>query len=285
MNKVIAKLKTFDKGAWIKTVTTALALSFALFSIIYFTAILEFDDMALSFLSIVYILTPIAVERIFRFRIQPFIIAYTICPLLGSSYRLYLHLSWWDDMLHGFAGVIFAMFGAYLPRFGGKKASIALCALMAFVFSIAVAGFWELIEYGWDTIFGSDMQKDTWVTGTRPSYYLGKILGLPDGMLADAGNSKIVTIIQDANGNTIEKVGYLDTGLLDTMGDMLIETLGALVYTVIYVIGKGKKFVFVPVEETQKTIIDQSEQEILQEVASAELTNESADETPAVKTE
>lgn len=274
MNKIIGKLKSFNQAAWIKCIITASAILFAVFSIVFFAVQTEWDDMALSFAAIAYALAPIAIERLFRFRIQPvlyiFVIAYTICPLLGSSYQLYLKFSWWDDMLHGFAGLIFAIFGAYLPKALGKKdASVALCALMGFVFSLAVAGVWEFIEFGLDSFFGTDMQKDTWLTSTRPSYLLGKILGLPDGMIV-GNDTSIVTII---NGK--EYQGYLDIGLLDSMHDMLIETLGAILYTVVFVAFKGKKFVFVPIEKQETATLSTAQQEepleeVLEEVAAAE---------------
>ncbi len=274
MNKIIGKLKSFNQAAWIKCIITASAILFAVFSIVFFAVQTEWDDMALSFAAIAYALAPIAIERLFRFRIQPvlyiFVIAYTICPLLGSSYQLYLKFSWWDDMLHGFAGLIFAIFGAYLPKALGKKeASVALCALMGFVFSLAVAGVWEFIEFGLDSFFGTDMQKDTWLTSTRPSYLLGKILGLPDGMIV-GNDTSIVTII---NGK--EYQGYLDIGLLDSMHDMLIETLGAILYTVVFVAFKGKKFVFIPIEKQETATLSTAQQEepleeVLEEVAAAE---------------
>jgi hypothetical protein len=150
---------------------------------------------------------------------------------------------WWDDLLHCFGGVVFAMFGAYLPKVINKKApvSLALCALFGLVFSIAVSGVWEFIEFGTDCLFGTDMQKDVLVGG-RNSYLLGKLLGLPIDQTANVGGGSVV------GGVAID--GYLDIGLMDTMFDMLIESAGALVYAVIYAVGKGKFFVFLPQEKT-----------------------------------
>ena len=71
MNKVIGKLKSFNGAAWTKLITTALAILFALFSIVYFAVLTEWDDMSLSFAAIVYALAPFIIERLFRFRIQP----------------------------------------------------------------------------------------------------------------------------------------------------------------------------------------------------------------------
>ncbi len=281
MNKVIGKLKSFNGAAWTKLIATALALLFALISIVYFAALTEWDDMGLSFAAVVYALAPVIIERLFRFRIQPvlylFVIAYTICPLLGSSYNLYLKFSWWDDMLHGFAGLIFAILGAYLPKALGKKdASVALCAVMGFAFSLAIAGLWEFVEFGWDSLFGSDMQKDTWLTSTRPSYLLGKLLGFPESAIG--AEHTVTTTITNPDGTVTILNGYLDIGLLDSMHDMLIETIGALIYTVIYIAFKGKKFVFTSVEKAQPLAadepanesVDEPADEALQEVATAD---------------
>ena len=274
MNKVIGKLKSFNKAAWIKFIATALAVLFALFSVVYFAVLTEWDDMALSFLAIVYALAPVVIERLFRFRIQPvlyiFVITYTICPLLGSSYQLYLKLFWWDDMLHGFAGLVFAIFGAYLPKALGKKdAGVALCAIMGFAFSLAIAGLWEFVEFGLDSFFGTDMQKDTWLTSTRPSYLLGKLLGFPESAIGS--EHTLITTIVNPDGTTKEIAGYLDIGLLDSMHDMLIETLGAILYTVVFVAFKGKKFVFVPIEKQETPTLNTAQQEeVLEEVAVTE---------------
>lgn len=272
MAKIIEKFKTFNAAAWTKCIAVMLALLFALFSIVFFAVQQKWADMALSFTTVGLALVPFIMERLFRFRISPvlyvFIILYTVCPLLGSSYRLYLKLDWWDDMLHGFAGLVFAMFGAYLPyRINKKSASVPLCVLSAFVFSVAVSCVWEFIEFGMDSFFGTDMQKDTWLTSLRPSYLLGKMLGLPEGMLA-GGDTMLTTIITKPDGTTESVVGFLDVGLLDTMHDMLIETTGALLYSITYAVTKGKKFVFVPVEKLQPALNESTQaEETLREVA------------------
>lgn len=289
MYTVVAKLKTFTKSEWTKFISTAIAVAFSVFSIVYFAVLTRWDDMALSFAGIAYALIPFACERIFRFRIQPvlyvFIIAYTVGPLLGSSYQLYLKFDWWDDMLHGFAGVIFAIFGAYLPRVlsKDKKCSVALGALMGFVFSLAVAGVWEFIEFGLDSLFGTDMQKDTLITNMRPSYLLGQIVEGVDGVLGPDGTiNKTVIYYQDGT-KVVMKGGYLDIGLLDSMHDMLIETTGALIYTAIYIVFKGKKFVFVPFENAQPqsvTDTDTDTQILLEEVATATAENTNSPDSP-----
>ena len=245
------KTKPLTKSDVIRLICISLCLLFCLVSAIVFTARRESGKALMSILSILYVLVPDVVQKIFKFRIQTplyiFVLIYTICPLLGYSYNLYYTTSWWDDLLHAFAGVIFAMFGAYLPRILNKKSpcSIALGALFGLVFSIAVGAVWEFIEYGMDTTFGTDMQKDTLLLSMRPSYILGEILGLPTGKLVGGIPESVIT---SPDGTVNAFAGYIDVGLIDTMHDMMVETACAFVYMAIYIAGKGKFFVFQPIE-------------------------------------
>lgn len=240
------KTKFSKKSKFWKSGTSAACLLFCVVSFILFVVKKDFPKAGMAVLSVVYVLLPFCLERIFRFWIQTplyFVISfYTVCPLLGYSYKLYYILPWWDDILHAFAGLIFAMFGAYLPRAFCKNGNwnVAFCAIFSIVFSIAVAAVWEFIEFGADCLLGTDMQKDVFVEG-RNSYLLGKLLGLPMDQTANVGGGCIV------GGVAID--GYLDIGLIDTMFDMLIESAGALLYAVIFAVGKGKIFVFLPYEK------------------------------------
>lgn len=222
---------------------------FCIFSFFYF-AIAERNNgkAVMSFLSVLYLLVPNLAQRLFKFRISTtlyiFILIYAVCPLLGYSYKLYYLLDWWDDLLHCFAGVIFAMLGAYLPKVLNKDGenSVALCAFCAVCFSMAISVLWEFAEFGMDRIYGTDMQKDTMIYSLR-SYLLGEELGL------SAGEMGIIEIIDQTNIDGVLVQGYIDIGLIDTMKDMFVETLGAVLYMVLFIGGKGKRFVFEPVPE------------------------------------
>ena len=245
-----------------RTVLVWLCLAFTLVSTIYFSAVRESGKATMCLISIVFVLIPDIMQRLFKFRIKTFlytfIILYTICPMLGYSYKLYYHLEWWDDLLHAFAGLIFAMFGAYLPRLLNKKApcSIALGAVFALTFSIAVSTVWEFVEFTMDSNFGTDMQKDTLLTDIRPSYLIGKIIGFPIGELGYFHAIDEV-ILKNANGSIVLN-GYVDLGLLDTMHDLLVNVAGALIYTGIYIIGKGKVFVFQTVDDLETTFLQEN---------------------------
>ena len=201
----------------------------------------------MSGISVLYVFLPSLAQKLLKFRLQGvlylLVMAYTVCPLLGYSYNLYYLTAWWDDVLHAFAGVLFAILGAYLPTLFCKngEVSFVLKAFCAFSFSVAVAGLWELVEFSADTFFSTDMQKDTALVSMPPSYLLSELLGLPVGALGEVDSLQLTV-----NGQALGY--YIDLGLIDSMQDIFIETLGAAVYTSLYCAGKGKRFCFQAIE-------------------------------------
>ena len=104
---------------------------------------------------------------------------------------------------------------------------------------MTVGAVWEFFEYFMDTLTSTDMQKDR-IVGSISSVLLN-----PDGV-----NSQIVirgienTVLELKDGSTyVIEGGYLDIGIHDTMKDMLVNCIGAVVYSVIgylYLIGRSK---------------------------------------------
>lgn len=221
------------------------AVVFCLFSAAYFSLKNNQEKALFSLLSMLYVFIPSIAQKLFHFQIQTplyfLVIAYTVAPLLGYAYNFYYTIPWWDDVLHAFAGVIFAMFGAYLPqKICKQKTPLALDVFCAFFFSVAIAALWELIEFSMDSFFGTDMQKDTLLHALRPSYLFSELLGYPVGILGELNDVHIF----------IEKTsmkGYVDLGLIDSMKDIFIETMGATFYTILYALGRGKHFTFTPI--------------------------------------
>ena len=226
------------------------ALLFCLFSVIFFSTQEEEKKALVSGISVLYVFLPFLGQKLFKLRLNGvlylLVMAYTVCPLLGYSYDLYYITTWWDDVLHAFAGVLFAMFGAYLPTLFCKNSEVSFGfrAFCAFTLSVAIAGLWELVEFGTDTLFATDMQKDTLLHSVRPSYLLSELLGFPVGVLGDLNGAQITV-----NGQTVNC--YIDLGLIDSMQDIFVETLGAAVYTALFCAVRGRRFCFLPVEKEQ----------------------------------
>ena len=98
-------------------------------------------------------------------------------------------------------------------------------SLVAFCFSMTVGVLWEFFEYGMDVIFRMDMQKDT------------IIHTLPTVTLDPTASNRVVVLegIQavTVNGQELGLGGYLDIGLHDTMADLLVNFIGAVLFSVI----------------------------------------------------
>ncbi len=150
-----------------------------------------------------------------------FTMAYAMGPMLGKSFKLYYTTKWWDKLLHTSAGLVFAVLGVFLAERmnGGRELSLGLRVVFGICFSMAVSAAWELVEFGVDSFLGGDMQNDRLIT-TIHSYLLSDV----PGEMVTIPDIRQVTV----DGLTLE--GYVDIGLIDTMGDVFVETLGALAY-------------------------------------------------------
>jgi hypothetical protein len=172
---------------------------------------------------------------------------YAFGPLLGAVYSLYYHISWWDGLLHLLAGTVFAVIGTQLTKILNKnnKTSYLFSAIFGVLLSIGIAVFWEFFEYGCDRIFNSDMQADTIIN------IISTKINRTDG-LVDIYKNITETFV---NGQSLGIIGYLDIGLVDTMQDMLVETLGALIF-IVYVLFDRNKHPMI--SEIKKTINKQN---------------------------
>lgn len=220
--------------------------AFAVITIIMMIVSKQYDRLLLAFATPFIILAPKILELLFRCKIDLpvylFGLFYAIGPMLGQCYNLYYTVSWWDKMLHISGGVMFAFLGLFLfEKYVGKdKKKMVMTAVFALCFSIAIAVLWEFCEFGADTFLGMDMQDDTVITHIN-SYLLNEGVGIAGSI------ENIEEVI--VNGQVLPVTGYIDIGLTDTILDMLLETMGAVVVAIIYIVSKGKFAVFQKKEE------------------------------------
>ena len=220
--------------------------AFAVITIIMMIVSKQYDRLLLAFATPFIILAPKILELLFRCKIDLpvylFGLFYAIGPMLGQCYNLYYTVSWWDKMLHISGGVMFAFLGLFLfEKYVGKdKKKMVMTAVFALCFSMAIAVLWEFCEFGADTFLGMDMQDDTVITHIN-SYLLNEGVGIAGSI------ENIEEVI--VNGQVLPVKGYIDIGLTDTILDMLLETMGAVVVAIIYIVSKGKFAVFQKKEE------------------------------------
>ncbi len=110
------------------------------------------------------------------------------------------------------------------------------CGIFCILFSMTVGVLlWEFFEFSMDWFFGMDMQKD-WIVPAINSVKLN-----PTG-----ANIPINVDVQSVviNGETWNLGGYLDIGIVDTMKDLMVNFVGAVVFSVIgilYLTHRGKR--------------------------------------------
>lgn len=179
--------------------------------------------------------------------------------ILGEIGSFYTHIPWWDTMLHTVNGFLMAAIGFALidilnnsPRFHINLSPIFV-AFVAFCFSMTVGVVWEFFEFGMDSLTATDMQKDRIITSIS-SVKLNPS-GLNDPIKLTDINKTVVYLGDSEEGYVIED-GYLEIGVIDTMKDLIVNCVGATVFSVIgyfYIIGRNKgKFAlkFIPQLQT-----------------------------------
>ena len=226
----------------------------------------RYESVATCFLVLVLFLVPSFLERKLHFElpstIEKIILLFIYAAeIMGELQEFYIRVPWWDTMLHTMNGFLFAAFGFALVDILNSNPNVKLSlspfylAFVSFCFSMTVGVVWEFFEFSMDWFFHLDMQKDTVVNTIR------SVMLNPDGRNVPYVISGIESVTVD--GQELGLGGYLDIGLIDTMKDLFVNFIGAVVFSVIgyfYVKSSGKnKFAsrFIPI--TSKGISDSGE--------------------------
>ena len=99
---------------------------------------------------------------------------------------------------------------------------------------------WEFFEYGVDCFLGLDMQKDMVIKN------IGSVMLDPTNsnkVIAVRDIADVVVVHGDGAQQALSVGGYLDVGLHDTMKDLIVNFIGAVVFSIIgffYVKAKGQ---------------------------------------------
>lgn len=165
--------------------------------------------------------------------------------ILGEIRAYYTTYQGWDTMLHTLNGFLCAAIGFSLVDMLNREEcfslelSPAFMAIVAFCFSMTIGVLWEFFECLMDYFFLLDMQKDTIVT------QLSTVMMDPTGGNTPVIFQDITDVIIVSGGEEISLGlgGYLDIGILDTMKDLFVNFIGAVVFSFVgyfYVKNRGK---------------------------------------------
>ena len=201
---------------------------------------------------------PIALEAVIMF----FIFS---AEILGEIQSFYTIIPLWDTILHTINGFMMAAIGFAMidilnqdPHFHINMSPLFV-AFVAFCFSMTIGVIWEFFEYGMDQFFLTDMQKDWYVPN------ISSVLLNPSGLndpiiIKDITKTVISGTINGVPQDYAITGSYLDIGLIDTMKYMLVNCLGAIIFSIFgffYIRTRGKGKVassFIPQLKTEEEI-------------------------------
>lgn len=206
----------------------------------------NYENVFLCVLTLVLLVAPSFVQVTFKVELPTtleiiILVFIFAAEILGEISEFYLMFPFWDTVLHTLNGFLAAAIGFSLVDLLNRSEKMVFnlsplfTAIVAFCFSMTIGVLWEFFEFGMDQIIGYDMQKDTVIHTIRSV------------MLDPAGRN--VPYVLDGiretavNGRELGLGGYLDIGLIDTMEDLIVNFIGAFLFSVIgffYVKNRGR---------------------------------------------
>ena len=198
----------------------------------------DLNNALLCLLSLILLFAPLFIQNKFEItlpndlEIAIYLFIFS-AEILGEIDNFFGIIPYWDIILHTINGFLATAVGFSLVDLLNKNSKninlspFYLC-LVAFCFSMTIGVLWEFFEYGCDKFLNVDMQKDTVIQK------ISSVALNPDGenkavVVDDIGK----TIIYDTNGDMLQVIdnGYLDIGLNDTIEDLFVNFIGAIVFS------------------------------------------------------
>lgn len=227
----------------------------------------NFENVFLCILTLVLFLLPTIFERQLKIDFPNTMEIIIMCfifaaEILGEIQSYYIMFPYWDTMLHTLNGFLCAAVGFCLVDMLNRNERFSLSlspvfmAIVAFCFSMTIGVLWEFFECTMDQFLLFDMQKDT-VVHTISTVMLDPAGANHTVILKDITD---VIVVSEGEEISLGLGGYLDVGLLDTMKDLFVNFIGALVFSIIgyfYVKSRGKgtfarRFIPQVMEEEEK---------------------------------
>ena len=149
-----------------------------------------------------------------------FVIFTFLAMYFGEIFNCYERFPWWDVMLHSMSGFMLGLLGYLLLYSLNDDRRIffhmnSFCVMLfAFCFALACGALWEVFEFAGDFLLGMNMQKSVYVTD-----------------------------VQDLAPYINRWGRFMDPGLIDSMKDLIVDSIGALVAVVggyLYSLHEGK---------------------------------------------
>ena len=201
----------------------------------------DFHSLFICALSLLLMLLPSILERQLNIdlpdTLEIIIILFIFAAeILGEINSFYVKVPHWDTVLHTLNGFLCAAIGFSMidifnrnERFSFKLSPQYL-AIAAFCFSMTVGVIWEFFEFGCDQLFNLDMQKDYIVnqlnTVALDNTQTNTVVRVED--IKD-----VIIVHSDGTQESLGVGGYVDIGIIDTMKDLFVNFIGAVIFSII----------------------------------------------------
>ena len=210
-----------------------------------------YENMFLCGLTLILMIMPSIITKRLKIYLPSALEIVILCfifaaEILGEISSFYIRVPHWDTILHTINGFLCAAVGFALVDLFNRdehftfKLSPLFLAVVAFCFSMTIGVLWEFFEFSSDYFFGTDMQKDTIVrqinTVELDATRTNKVVKIKD-------IDDVIIIHSDGSEENLGLKGYLDIGIIDTMKDLFVNFIGAVVFSIlgyIYVKTRGK---------------------------------------------
>lgn len=230
----------------------------------------NFENVFLCVLTLFLLLLPLIIDHKLNIKLptvlESLIFVFIFAAeILGEVYNFYGHVKNWDTILHTINGFLCAAIGFSLVDILNQSSKIreklspVFVALVAFCVSMTIGVLWEFAEFGADVFLKTDMQKDT-VINEMSSVNFNEEHKNKAVILENIFKTQIFYKNGDKNEVLTIENGYIDTGLIDTMEDLFVNFVGAVVFSILgflYIKNRDKyKFAenFMPSKKTPEEI-------------------------------
>lgn len=148
-----------------------------------------------------------------------------LTAIFGEVFLFYYNVWFWDILAHFLCSILLSALWLSImttickPIDGKYTFSPFFLALSIFTFIMCIGAFWEVIEFSVDSICGTNMQK----------------LMIEESSMFNGGNT-----FQNLNGTDEQIANLFRTpegykyALIDTMQDIIVDTIGALTVSIFY---------------------------------------------------
>lgn len=203
----------------------------------------NWENVFIAVLTLILLIIPSIIAKTFNVKLPTvlesiilfFIFAAEILGEIQNFYGIFKH---WDTILHTINGFIMAAIGFSMidilnqsERFHITLTPVFV-ALVAFCFSMTIGVMWEFFEYGTDNLLKTDMQKDR-IVSTVSSVKINEQHENKPVVIKNIKETEISGEIEGKETKVIIENGYLDIGINDTMKDLIVNCIGAIVFSVL----------------------------------------------------